>query len=248
MGTSAVEGRRWILSITIACLVLGGLLGIQAHTQKLRGATEVRRRTGVLIERLTASEDQLDKQREEIERLRTRLAEYEEEAASEKGLVRLMTEELRNARIALGLSPVRGPGVELELADSTMMAGSEPGGQDVFVIHDFDLRNIANELWAAGAEAVALNGQRLVTGSAITYSARLIKVDDVTISSPFTFRAIGEPDNLTSALNIRDGELDRLRVLHFHVKLTPKEDVLIPPVAVARQYQLAQPAHKEDEQ
>jgi uncharacterized protein YlxW (UPF0749 family) len=232
--------------MTVACLVLGGLLGVQAHTQKLRGATQVGRQTTALVERLTESEDQLGKQREEIERLRARLTEYEDEAASEKGLVRLMTEELSNARIALGLSPLEGPGIELELADSTMRAGDEPGGQDVYVIHDFDLIQIANELWAAGAEAVSLNGQRLVSGSAITCSARLIKVNDVTISTPFIFAAIGDPGNLTSALNIRDGMLDRLRVLEFQVKLVPSEGVRIPPIAVARQYEYARPAQKED--
>jgi uncharacterized protein YlxW (UPF0749 family) len=247
MATPTTESRRWPLSITVACLVLGGLLGVQAHTQKLRGATEVGRRAGALVERLTASEDQLDKQREEIERLRARLTEYEDEAASEKGLVRLMTEELRNSRIALGLSPVSGPGIELELADSTMLAGGEFGGQDVYVIHDFDLIQIANELWAAGAEAVSLNGQRLVSGSAVTCSARLIKVNDVTISSPFIFLAVGNTDNLMSALNIRDGVLDRLRVLQFHVKLTPAEELLVPPIAVGQQYEYAQPAQKEEE-
>jgi uncharacterized protein YlxW (UPF0749 family) len=75
-----------------------------------------------------------------------------------------------------------------------------------------------------------------------------VKVNDVTISSPFTFLAIGDTDNLVSALNIRDGVLDRLRVLQFHVKVTPREDILVPPIAVARQYQHAQPAQKEDEQ
>jgi uncharacterized protein YlxW (UPF0749 family) len=246
MSSPEAQRKRWIFAITAACLVLGALLGVQAHTQKLRGATVIGRQTGALVERLTASEDQLDKQREEIERLRARLTEYEEEAASEKGLVRLLTEEIRNARIALGLTPVQGPGIELELADSTMLAGREFGGQDVLLIHDFDLIQIANELWAAGAEAVSLNGQRLASGSAITCSARLIKVDGVTVSSPFTFLAIGNMDNLVSALNIRDGVLDRLRVLEFHVKLTPQEDTLIPPIAVARRHEFAQPAQKEN--
>jgi uncharacterized protein YlxW (UPF0749 family) len=246
MSSAARERKRWIFAITVACLVLGGLLGVQAHTQKLRGATAVGRQTSALIERLTASEEQLDKQREEIERLRVRLTEYEEEAASEKGLVRLLTEEIRNARIALGLTSVQGPGIELELADSTMLAGRGFGDRDVLLIHDFDLIQVANELWAAGAEAVSLNGQRLASGSAVTCSARLIKVDDVTISSPFTFLAIGNTDNLVSALNIRDGVLDRLRVLEFHVKMTPREDILIPPIALARRYEFAQPAQKED--
>jgi uncharacterized protein YlxW (UPF0749 family) len=248
MATLLAQRRHWIISMTIVCLVLGGLLGVQVHTQQARGLTEVGRQTGALISRLTEAEAQLDKQQEEIERLRGLLAEYEHEAASEKGLVRLMTEELGNARIALGLLPVKGPGISLELADSTMMAGGEFGGQDVYVIHDFDLVQIANELWAAGAEAISINGQRLVSGSAITCSARLIKVNDVTISGPFTVKAIGNKKNLMSALNIRDGALDRLRVLQFQVKLTPEDEIVVPPISVGSKYEYAQPLQKEEKQ
>jgi len=239
--------RNWILPVTAVSLVLGALLGVQVHTQQQRGVTQVGRQTSALIGRLTAAQDQLDKQTEEIERLRGQLSEYEKEAASEKGLVRLMTEELRSTRIALGLLPVTGPGVELELGDSTMRAGDELGGQEVYVIHDFDLVQIANELWAAEAEAVSLNGQRLISGSAITCSARLIKVNNATISSPFTFHAIGNKDNLVSALNIRDGVLDRLRVLQFRVKLTPKDHLVIPPITVGPKYEYAQPVQKEEQ-
>jgi len=248
MATLLAQRKHWLISMTVVCLVLGGMLGVQVHTQQARGLTEVGRQTGALVARLTEAEAQLDKQREEIDRLRGLLAEYEHEAASEKGLVRLMTEELRNARIALGLLPVKGSGVVLELADSTMMAGNEFGGQDVYVIHDFDLVQIANELWAAGAEAISINGQRLIGGSAITCSARLIKVNDVTISGPFTFNAIGDKKNLMSALNIRDGVLDRLRVLQFQVKLTPQDGIIVPPIAVPPKYEHAQPVQKEDKQ
>jgi uncharacterized protein YlxW (UPF0749 family) len=222
------------------------MLGVQVHSQQQRGATRVGRQTSALIARLTTAEDQLDKQREEIERLRGLLAQYEKEAAGEKGFVRLMTEELRDSRIALGLLPLKGPGVELELGDSTLRAGGQIGDQEVYVIHDFDLVQIANELAAAGAEAISLNGQRLISGSAITCSARLIKVNDVTISSPFTFLAIGNKQNLMSALNIRDGVLDRLRVLQFQVKLTPNDEIVIPPIAVARKYEYAEPVTKEE--
>jgi len=225
---------------------LGGLLGVQIHTQKLRGASKVGRQTGALVTMLTATQVQLEGQSKEIERLRARLAEYEKQAAGEKGMVKLMSEELRSSRIALGLFPVKGPGIELELRDSTMRVGSDIGGQADFVVHDFDLVQVANELWAAGAEAISLNRQRLAAGSAITCSARLIQVNNVTIPSPFVFLAIGDRDKLISALNIRDGVLDRLRVMEFHVKLTPKEEIVIPPIAVAPKYEYAQPVIKEE--
>ena len=238
--------RHWTLSMVVVCLVLGALVGVQVHSQKLRGDTEVGRQTGALVSMLTTSQAQLDQHQKEIERLRARVAEYELEVANERGMARLRNEELQHRQIALGLLPVGGPGIQLVLGDSTMRAGDATGTQTLYVIHDFDLVQVTNELWAAGAEAVALNGQRLIPGSAITCSARLIRVNDVTISAPFTFLVIGNKENLVSALNIRDGMLDRLRVLQFQVELTPLDEVVIPPVAVPPQYQYAQPVTGEE--
>jgi uncharacterized protein YlxW (UPF0749 family) len=237
--------KRWVIPFTFVCLVLGSMLGIQVHTQRLRGATQVGRQTSALVGMLTRNEAQVQQQKQEIDQLRARLAEYEKEAASEKGLTRLMNEELRAARIALGTVELKGPGIELEIADSTMRTSDEFGGQDWAGVHDFDLLQIANELWCAGAEAISLNGQRLITGSAIACSARLIEVNGVTVASPFVFHAIGGKEKLVSALNIRDGVLDRLRVLQFPVKLAPKDDIVIPPIAVASKYEYARPVEKE---
>jgi len=246
MNTGWRSGQRWMAAMAGVCLVLGALLGVQVRSQQQRGATESGRRAQALVGGLlTGARIQVENQQAEIERLREQVSRYEKEAADEKGMTRLMKEELQNYRVALGLMPVRGPGIELTLGDSTMRAGDTFGGQEVYVIHDWDLVQIANELWAAGAEAVALNGQRLVAGSAIVCSARLIEVNGVAISSPFTFLAIGDKANLMSALNIRDGSLDRLRVLQFQVKITPRDDIVIPALAVSPKYKLAQPVTKE---
>ena len=239
-------GSQWLTALTVVCLVLGGLLGVQVHTKQLQGARQVGRQTSALVGMLTLKEAQVEEREAEIERLREKVSRYEEDAASERGLVQLMSEELRSNRIALGLLSVRGPGIELVLGDSTMEVDDGIGGQDAFVIHDFDLLQIANELWAAGAEAVSLNEQRLSTGSAITCSGRLIEVNKVPIASPFAFLAIGDRDNLTSALSIRDGALDRLRVLEFQVELTPEDEIVIPAIAVAPKYEHASPALKEE--
>ena len=245
MGTLSVRGNRWVVPMTVVCLVLGGMLGIQVHSQQLRGASQVGRQTSAVVDMLTRSAAQVEQQQEEIERLRGLVAEYEKEAAGEKGVARIMQEELHTSRIALGTVAVKGPGVEMELSDSTMRAGGEFGAQDLYVIHDFDLLQIANEMWSAGAEAVSINGQRLLTGSAIACSARLIAINNITIASPYVFKAIGDKDKLMSALNIRDGVLDRLRVLQFPVKLTPKDEVVIPPISVAPKYEHARPLEKE---
>ncbi len=245
MAGSPVTGKRWVFPLALVCLVLGAMLGVQVHTQRVRGETQVGRQTSALVGMLTRNDAQVEQQREEIELLRARLAEYEQEAADEKGLARLLQEELRTSRIGLGTVAVKGPGVVIEVSDSTVRTGGGLGGEESFVVHDFDLLQIANELWCAGAEAVSLNGQRLTVGSGISCSARLIEVNNVTVGSPFIFKAIGDRDKLVSALSMRGGVLDALRVLQFGVKLTPENEIVIPPVTVTSKYELAQPVEKE---
>jgi uncharacterized protein YlxW (UPF0749 family) len=239
-------GKAWTLPVAGVCLVLGALLGIQTHTQQLRGATEVGRRSSALVGMLTNSQAQLEAQAKEIEQLRSQLGEFEREAMGDRGVTQRIYEELQTHRVALGMLPVKGPGVELELGDSTMRRdGVESGSQDIYLIHDYDLREVANELWAAGAEAVSLNGQRLVTGSAIRCSGPLIQVNNTTIPSPFVFFAIGNKDNLNSALNLRDGVLDRLRWAKFQVKVTSKDAVEVPAIAIAPKFRYAKPVVEE---
>ena len=240
-------GKAWVLPVSVVCLILGGLLGLQMHTQQLRGNTVAGRRSSALVGMLTNNQAQLELARKEIEQLRSQVRKYEKQTMSEHGAANLVTTQLQNSRIALGLLPVRGPGVELELADSTIRRDDkEIGGQDIYLIHDFDLLQVANELWAADAEAVSLNGQRLVAGSAIRCSGPLIQVNNTSISSPFVFLAIGNKENLVSALNIRDGVLDTLRRVKFQVKLTAKDVVAIPPIAIASRYEYAMPATEEE--
>lgn len=234
-------GKVWILPVSGVCLVLGALLGVQVHTQELRGSLEVGRRTSALISMLTNAQAQLELQNKEIAQLRAQMAKYEKQAIGQKGAGALIGKELETARMALGLVRLRGPGIELELGDSTLRKGDELGSQDIYVIHDFDLLQVANELWASGAEAIALNGQRLVAGSAIRCAGPLIQVNNTPISSPFRFVAIGDQENMMSALNMRGGVLDPLRWGKFLVKLTPKDNVEVPAVSIGPKFQHARP-------
>jgi uncharacterized protein YlxW (UPF0749 family) len=245
MAALVLGSKRWVIPFTLVCLVLGAMLGVQVHTQKLRGDVVVGRETSTLVGMLTSNEQQVKQQQQEIEQLRSRLAEYEKEAASEKGLTRLMTEELSRTKIALGTVAVAGPGVVLEISDSKMRQGEDIGSAELFVIHDMDLLRIENELWCAGAEAISINGQRVGAGSPIACSTRLIAINGVTVGSPFVFQAIGDREKMISALNIRDGVLDGLRVLQFPVKLAPKDKIVIPPVSVTPKYTFAHPVEKE---
>jgi len=237
-------GDQWLLPLSGILLVMGALLGVQVHTQRLRGEAAIGRRTSALAEVLGANQTQVNEQKSEISRLRARLAEYEKQATNDQGMTKMINEELQNSRIALGLVPLKGPGVVLAIGDSTLL-GKDAGDNELLLVHDADLVAIVNELWADGAEAIAVNGQRVVAGSAFVCSGRLIRVNNQAISAPFVFTVIGDQRNLQSGLNMQNGLIDKMRVMEFQANLKSSDDLQVPAIAIAPKYRFATPAKQE---
>jgi uncharacterized protein YlxW (UPF0749 family) len=129
--------------------------------------------------------------RAEIESLESQLAAYE---ADERGVgLQGLVAELNRVKVLNGLIEVSGPGVELPI-DGPLSA--------------LDLQDLVNELRNAGAEAIALNGHRLVAASvlAVEVTGQLV-VDGRPIARPYLFQAIGDPHTLESALQRPGGLL-----------------------------------------
>jgi uncharacterized protein YlxW (UPF0749 family) len=105
--------------------------------------------------------------------------------------------------VATGASPVTGPGLQVVLDDA---AGADSGGSsdprqtssNESRVLDVDLQHAANGLWAAGAEAIAINGQRLTGLSAIRTAGSAIMVDFRPLSPPYTLQAIGDPKSMAA--------------------------------------------------
>ena len=115
-----------------------------------------------------------------------------------------MTDALSNARFLAGLTPVQGPGVVVTLNDSKKRPPAMPSGiAPPNIIHDTDINQVVNELKAAGAEAIAVNDQRLVaTSSGSSRGADRIHQLTYAAVPPFVIKAIGNPKTLAGAMNI----------------------------------------------
>jgi uncharacterized protein YlxW (UPF0749 family) len=77
--------------------------------------------------------------------------------------------------------------------------GGTPGGDERGRVQDGDLQLVVNALWAAGAEAVSVNGQRLGPTSAIRFAGEAVLVDFRPVTNPYEISAIGDPDTLSSS-------------------------------------------------
>jgi len=241
---------QWLFTLAGVCLVMGALLAVQVrsrspeqHLISTRFGVVGGGPLGALSQVLAATQKKVDEQAAEIAALRKQITDYEHYMAKEKEVAKPLAEQLASAKVALGLVAVEGPGILLEVDDSPLRLGEEPFHevQSAFLVHDYDLLQISNELWAAGAEAVSLNGQRLIAGTAIRCVGPTTQVNGVPITAPYRFIALGDSATLANSLNLPGGVLDRLRPLKFRIRLEEKPHLEVPAISTARKFQFSHP-------
>ncbi len=119
---------------------------------------------------------------------------------------------LTEAQLLAGLTPVQGPGIIVTLRDSKKLALHMPTGfAPPNIIHDTDIAAVVNELQAAGAEAISINGQRLVATSAVRCVGPDVMVNFMPLAAPFVIKAIGSPATLLAKVNLPGGITTQIR-------------------------------------
>ena len=196
----AAAGRRWWDGplVWLACLVIGLLLVVayQQQHQSAPAREAARKDLIVRVERLQAAGNTLDA------RAKALAAEV---AALRDARLPGDEDELEVLELAAGALPVAGPGVQIQLDEppaASTAANGRPGStpqNQVAVLHDRDIRAVVNQLWAAGAEAVAVNGLRLTATSFIRFAGESVLVDFQPISAPYSIEAIGDRNGLLVA-------------------------------------------------
>ncbi len=220
--------KELILSLSIVSIMLGALLALGIRTQQTYTPilpTTNPRELSAIFKTLQETNKKLQ---EEIRILQNRITDYEEKLSSGKGAIQALNEQLQTIKVQAGLTDVMGPGVIITLADSGYRAPLAEL-QNLYIVHDYDLLQVINELKAAGAEAIALNGQRLSFYSAIRCVGNVIQVNGVPIASPYKIEAIGDPDVLLSGLKLPGGIVDLLTNSGLKVEVKKAEQLVLPP-------------------
>lgn len=210
----------WVIQLTVLSLVLGALTAAALKTQQAvrTGSGIPSTRFPALAQALLDEKDKNKLLRKEITDLRSKLNEYEQSWGRETAQASLLSEELQKARMLAGLVPVEGPGLEVTLQDYPGRIPNDlpPVIRDEYLIHDMDIRDVINELFANGAEAISIrcgdSEQRVIAQTAIRCVGTAIQVNQVEMSSPFTIVAIGPPKTMESGLRTRGGILDNWRL------------------------------------
>lgn len=186
------SGPIWL---AVGLAGFGVILGVSAlSTEESQPGVEAER--AELVQQIQARQADLDAMAAETSTLQDEITGLSEAVSEESSTNQELTERLDTLAVAAGTTTVSGPGVTVTTDDAPPGSGAGTGG----TIIDRDLQLLANGLWEAGAEAVAINGQRLTTLTPISFAGEAITVNFKSISPPYVVQAIGDPETLPARL------------------------------------------------
>jgi len=220
-----VKNKEFIITLTIICFILGLMLAMQLKTVKANSETSSNR-TNELQTQYAELKRNYEAKLLEIEEKDKMLEEYRK-AETDEETVEVLKQELNKALQDAGLTNIRGAGLTVVMEDSTKTI---EGVTDLnaYLVHDEDILKVVNELRSAGAEAIAVNDQRIISTSEIRCAGTTIFINGERVGAPFIIKAIGDPALLESAMLMRGGYVDGLREWGIGIAITRETDVVIP--------------------
>lgn len=220
-------------SISMVAVVMGLMMAFQFRANSsINQAVPLDRVQELTIEKKQVERD-LNQLREESFDLKFKL---DEAGKSHTAATDALESELFKNKLYGGLVPVEGEGVEVLLENRP--------DNSFYNIKDDDLLKVLNELRGAGAEAIAINGQRILATSEVRLAGSHINVNLTRLSPPYRVVAIGPSGTLKSSLELRGGLTEYLNDLGVAVTVQSKDRVLVPAYTGLLHFDYAKPTQK----
>jgi len=221
----ALPGVQVTLSLSL--LLLGFLVAAQiaGEESRIRYTTEER---APLIETALGLQSQQESLKAQIVALRARIGELEVQDPGAAESLRRLYADLEAVRIRAGLIAVTGGGIAFRLEDGLPDAGVDA------LASARDVRTLVEELWLAGAQAIAVNGERVVASTAVIDIGGSILVNSAYLAPPYTISAIGPADlydRLQSAVGFVEFVQGRVQPSGLRLSVAELDSIDIPAFA-----------------
>ncbi len=250
---SATGGRRRRGALLVALtMVVAGVLAAVTYDQaaaRVQGRQEIR---AALVDDIRSESDASDELAAQLEDLRAEVTRARDELLASSTTGQQALDDLAAAEAGAAAVPVTGPGLLVTLANAGSGADDDPvgghGEGDVRGrVRDGDIQLVVNALWAAGAEAISINGQRLGPTSAIRFAGEAVLVDFRPVTNPYEISAIGDPETLSSGF-LSSPEVGSLALIEetygLRFDFSRKDDLSLP-AANTPELRAAQPVPDE---
>jgi len=229
---------RWQVTLAVFLALVGFLLVIQVRAgRSIRREVELPtlrvRELAVLVQQ---QEEAVRSLQAEIADLRGRLAEYETAAAQGRSSAETLAKQVASYRMVMGLTPVEGPGIVVRLRERR-----RAGGVVAPVVQAADLSGLINELWSAGAEAIAVSGVRVLAITGFREAPDGIVAGNVRLPRAYEIEAVGDSAIMKATLNLRGGYVEGLRSVGLIVELKEEPRLQLPAYRGPLRFRSAKP-------
>jgi uncharacterized protein YlxW (UPF0749 family) len=185
-------------------LLIAGLLASVTYSEAAAGAHGREQARQALRDDIAEESGTTDDLVAQLEELTAEVSRTRQEALAASAVGQRALDQLSRAEQAAAAVAVSGPGLRVTMDNAPPAADSDPvGGSEQVamagIVQDGDLQLVVNALWASGAEAISINGQRIGATTAIRQAGDAILVDLRPVTTPYEVSAIGDPDDLTNA-------------------------------------------------
>ncbi|MBM7614584.1 DUF881 domain-containing protein [Alkaliphilus hydrothermalis] len=229
------------LALGLVCLVLGLIISMQFKTVRNTTdggflSTQRAQQLTVELKRVRTEKDRLNKEMVELDR---RLKEYEQSEVDESFIIKNLKNDLQKYQILSGYSSVEGDGIVITLED----APTEYPTEGSFLQYNYEyMLDIINKLNAAGAEAIAINDQRYMATTEIYYTSNALYINSVPTNPPYQIMAIGNPETLEAAMNMRFGVVWNIKEMGLiNINVKKQNSIELPRYTKVTNFKFAKP-------
>lgn len=207
-----------IVSIGATALILTTVLLIQFKTVKETDITAIETmREAELRTELSSWKSKYDEIATKLQETEDKISNYRNDIENNQKNSELLSEELAETEKYLGYTDVKGEGLTITLADT-----------DYKQVQSSDILLLVNELRLAGAEAISINDERVVSTTEIAnVDTRFVIVNGKRVVAPFTVKAIGDKKYLESAISIKGGYVDEIKAKEVAINYSVDNNILI---------------------
>jgi uncharacterized protein YlxW (UPF0749 family) len=155
----------------------------------------------------------------ELDQLDQKLRKYDSSSEKNNSVLETLSKELKEVQLFYGSSPVEGPGIKLIVDDKHKTSYESDEELWNSITHNTDLYYLVNDLKSAGAEAISINGKRIVGSSSITCEGPTIMINGEYVVPPFEILAIGDPKALEFSLTLPESKFKELELRGLPLKV-----------------------------
>ena len=186
------------LVLIFPALLFGLLVSLQWRTQQERSELTVRY-NAPLLDAANSLQNEQNALKAQLADLRAQLDDVQRGAASQSTASRDLQARIDELGAAAGLSERSGEGVLITLDDARSTSPAQTANVDKSICHSTDLTDIVNAAWRGGAQAIAINGERVVGSTSVYCVGSTIMVNGALMSPPFSVSVIGPQNELLLA-------------------------------------------------